>query len=306
MRMSWARQFAVTALVVMVDQVASRAQVNSETRIAGPSFSCPKPRDPLAQLVCDTPALSRFDLWFAETYQALRQQLGNQQQQMALRQEAIDFDRGVREICGIPMPQPVLGPPLPPVMPWAKDCVLQAYQRQQLSWKSRLTGVAAEEVAMSIEYRAQRQYALQELGLLTTTDPLTGVFGPLTRAAISQWQASSGRPETGLLGDTDAWDLPRAASDFLIAKQNQRQQEEDRRLAEQRAERRRVLVAKYGGHADAILAGVAQIGMEAEEVIAAKGDPQERLTIPPSFEIWVYYNNTRVAFTDGKVSHVGQ
>ena len=103
----------------------------------------------------------------------------------------------------------------------------------------RLTGIAAEEAAMSIEARAQLQSALQQMDLLTTTDPLTGVFGPLTRAAISQWQASTGRPVTGLLGDTDARDLPRAASALLIAKQIQIQQQMERRLAEQTAERRR-------------------------------------------------------------------
>jgi hypothetical protein len=305
MRTSWACRLAASALVLAVVDAASRAQTNVQAHIPGPSFSCPKPRDALAQLVCDTPALARFDLWFAETYQALRQQLDTPQQQTALRQEAVDFDRGVREACGVPPPQPASGPPPPLVPPWASGCVLQAYQRQQTLWSMRLTGIAAEEAAMPIEARAQLQSALQQMDLLTTTDPLTGVFGPLTRAAISQWQASSGRPVTGLLGNTDARDLPRAASDLLIAKQIQIQQQMERRLAEQTAERRRTLIAKYGDHADAILAGIAQIGMLPEEVIAAKGDPRDKLTIPPGYEIWVY-DNTRVSFTDGKVTHVGQ
>src|SRR4051812_14094697 len=72
------------------------AQLSSQSQTTGPSFPCPAPRDPLAQLICDTPALSRLDLAFVQTYQALRQQAADPIAQQAVRQEAVDLGVSVR------------------------------------------------------------------------------------------------------------------------------------------------------------------------------------------------------------------
>ena len=80
--------------------------------------------------------------------------------------------------------------------------------------------------------------------------------------------------------------------------------EDQRASAVQRQTRRQDLVAKYGDRAEAIIAGNAQIGMTQEEVLEAKGAPTRKSPIPPDYEVWVY-DNYRVAFTDGKVTHAG-
>jgi hypothetical protein len=286
------------------------AQSQLQHQIAGPSFTCPTPRDPLAQLICDTPALSRFDLIFVQAYQALRQQLADPVLQQSLRQESLDFGRAVRLSCGIALSQSENSklPPPPPAPSGADNCVFQAYQQQRAIWSSRLTGPAAEEAARPIEQQIMLQSALQRLRYLSTTDSFDGVFGTLTRAAIIAWQSSNGRQAIGLLGNTDAQDLMQAASDYVDNKEDQRKAmslEDQRAAAVQRETRRQDLIAKYGDHAEAIIAGKAQIGMTQEEVLEAKGNPARKSPLPPNYEVWVY-DHYRVAFTDGKVTHAGQ
>ena len=200
----------------------TEAQSQLQRQLTGPSFNCPIPRDPLAQLICDTPELSRFDLLFTQTYQALRQQLAEPVLQQSLRQESLDFGRAVRSACGIAFAQSAnsKSPIPPPAPPGAGSCVFQAYQRQRAIWHGRLFGAAAEEAARPLEQQIKLQTALQNMKLLSTTDALVGVFGPLTRAAITAWQLSTGRQGTGLLGNTDARDLLQAASVYVDTNPN--------------------------------------------------------------------------------------
>jgi peptidoglycan hydrolase-like protein with peptidoglycan-binding domain len=307
----------VCLTVLLLLCTSAYAQVQFQRQVPGPSFPCPTPRDPLAQLICDTPELSRFDLVFVQTYQALRQQLADPLLQQSLRKETLDFGRAVRFSCGIALAQSENSnlPPPPPAPSGASFCVLQAYQRQRTMWASRLTGAAAEEAARSIERQVMLQNALTRLKYLSATESFDGVFGTLTRSAITSWQLATGREATGLLGNTDAQGLMQAASDY-VATNNDPQplpSLEDQKAAAVQREikrqdlvvRRQNLAAKYGDVADAIIAGIAQIGMTPEMVIEARGTPIKKITLPPNYEIWVY-NQYRVAFTDGKVTHVGQ
>jgi len=166
----------------------------------GPSFPCPAPSDPLANLICSDPSLSRVDLSFVQAYQALRQQLGNSGEK-ELRQEAVAFTEMVRSQCHVP-PSDSVSTFVP--LPGTKPCIDSEYMAQRRAWKSRLTGPAAEEAARPLELHITLQADLQGLGFLPANEPIDGVYGPATRRAILAWQFSIGRPVTGFLGDADA------------------------------------------------------------------------------------------------------
>ena len=173
--------------------------------VVGPSFPCPQPHDPLAQLFCTVPDLARLDLVFVQTYQALRQQL-TPAGQTALRREAVEFGLAVRADCGIAGAETDSpSAPFPPAAPpEAVPCVAHEYIAQRAKWAARLTGAAAEEANRSLEQQAILQSKLQHLGFLPPTEKVDAVFGTDTRAAIEAWQAARGLPVTGLLSDHDA------------------------------------------------------------------------------------------------------
>jgi peptidoglycan hydrolase-like protein with peptidoglycan-binding domain len=173
--------------------------------VTGPSFSCPQPRDPLAQLICTTPALALLDMRFVQTYEALYQQVGPAGDP-AIRRADLDFGMAVRSKCGIGLsqasnPSPT---PLPPAPVGSADCVAPAYQEQIDIWTGQLLGPAAQEAARPIADQVALQGRLQTLGFLPAQSQLDGVFGHGTRAAIIRWQTNTNRVPTGLLGDDDA------------------------------------------------------------------------------------------------------
>jgi hypothetical protein len=300
------RSIAVAGFLVCLGPSA-HAQSSPQLQITGPSFPCPAPRDPLAQLICDTPTLSRLDLAFVQTYQALRQQLAEPALQSALRQESVDFGSAVRSACGIALAQSANSKAAipPPAPPEAGKCVIQAYERQRAAWQSILTGSAAEEAARPIEQQVALQSALQRLQFLSPTDAVDGVFGGATRAAIIAWQTSVGREATGLLGNTDAQVLMQATATAASADEQQKAlREEQNRTAEQREARLRELRIKFGERAEIIIAGNVLMGMTKEEVLEAKGKPNRMDSIPPNYELWAYFPD-RIAFTDGRVTHSG-
>jgi hypothetical protein len=77
------------------------SQINPLT---GPSFPCPKPQDPLAELFCTSPQLALLDMQFVKTYDALHQQIGPAGDE-ALRQEDVQLELTIRSRCGIALPQ---------------------------------------------------------------------------------------------------------------------------------------------------------------------------------------------------------
>ncbi|HEB87486.1 MAG TPA: DUF4179 domain-containing protein [Gammaproteobacteria bacterium] len=73
----------------------------------------------------------------------------------------------------------------------------------------------------------------------------------------------------------------------------------------QKVARHRELIAKYGAKiASDIEARRVRIGMTKEATIAAIGKPNSREVVPPSNELWSY-GTKRIAFTNGKVTYVG-
>ena len=170
----------------------------------GPSFPCPQPKDPLAQLICTTPQLAMLDMQFVQTYEALYQQAGAAGQS-GIRQMDVDSELNIRAKCGIALAQPHSSSVTPPPAPPGADACVDALEERQISqWKGMLQGPALEEANRPIQDQVALQARLQTLGFLSSSDPLDGAFGPATRVAITNWQASQERLPTGILGDADA------------------------------------------------------------------------------------------------------
>ena len=186
------------ATVCWVSGAARAESVPTAQSRLGPSFPCPSPRDPLAQLICSSPDLSQADLRYVQAYQALRAQLNPSGQSM-LRQEAVAFNQTVRSECGIGAPDSGKV-----ASQAAIPCVLQHYLTQRNVMASRLTGSAAEEAARPLMTHLALQADLKALGFLPPDAEVDGVYGPVTRTAILQWQQSRGRPLTPHLGNLDA------------------------------------------------------------------------------------------------------
>ena len=182
----------VTLMVVLLaTPIAAKAQV-------GPSFPCPQPNDPLANLICSSPALSRDDLKMVQAYQALWFSLSTSGRD-DLIQQSIAFTENVTDGCGIPTRGSGLSA-LPSVIP----CVDEYYRRQRDVYAARLTGAPAQEVNRPLAQHTALQQDLQALGFLPRDAAIDGDYGPATRAAIEAWQQSRGLDVTGFLGDADA------------------------------------------------------------------------------------------------------
>lgn len=172
----------------------------------GPSFPCPSPRDPLAQLICSSPELSEADLRYVQAYQALRAQ-ADPSGRTTLRQEAVTFNQTVRARCGIGASDS--GKTADPT---AIPCVLQLYLAQRNRLAARLSGPAAEEAARPLQAHLGLQADLKALGFLPPDSAIDGVYGPATRTAILEWQQSRGRPLMPVIGNADAAALNQQAA----------------------------------------------------------------------------------------------
>ncbi len=172
----------------------------------GPSFDCHRAQQPLAQMLCADPELSRTDLRFAQAYFALLRQVGDSGKG-ELKQAELQFLEAVQQQCGIPRTGPVV-----PQSEASRNCVKNAYEKQRSIWVSRLTSLSLEEADRPVERHIALQRSLQQLGFLPADAVIDGVYGTGTRQAIAEWQRSLNRNATGLLGDADALVLEQQAS----------------------------------------------------------------------------------------------
>ncbi len=197
MRTTFAAFFILISVLCCASAARAHAGVRDQPRF-DPSFPCPSPRDPLAQLICSSPELSEADLRYIQAYYALRGQTGPGSHN-ALRDEAIAFTRSVRAECGVPEVGSSRMPGADAIL-----CVERRYDEQRRDLISRLTGAAAQEAARPLRDHLGLQADLQTLGFLPPDAAIDGVYGTGTRAAIQTWQRVHGRPVTGLLSDADA------------------------------------------------------------------------------------------------------
>jgi hypothetical protein len=86
------------------------------------------------------------------------------------------------------------------------NCVVDAYRRRAAQYRHDLHGLALAEARSSLDERIQIHEALFDKGFMKPrfpgyTSKPDGEFGPNTRAAIKDFQASIGEPRTGFLSE---------------------------------------------------------------------------------------------------------
>lgn len=187
----------LASLVILVALILG----SSQARAVGPSFDCSKAATTEQHIICSDPALSRSEMEFIQAYYALRQEVGSGGWE-ALKREDLIFLAHASDLCGISN-----SAPLPADMPTLAHCLSQAFTSQRNVWLSRLSRPASEEARRPVEQHVALQRVLQQQGYLPSTEIIDGVYGAATRAAILNWQKSSGREETGFIDDSDAHDL---------------------------------------------------------------------------------------------------
>ena len=172
----------------------------------GPSFDCHAAQQPLAQMLCSDPDLSRTDLRFAQAYFALLRQVGEAGKR-ELKREDLQFLEAVQRKCGIPTSGPSA-----PQSEASQNCVKSAYEAQRAVWVLRLTSPFSEEANRPIERHVSLQRLLQQLGFLPAEALINGVYGAGTRDAISKWQTAQAHSVTGVLADAEAQALEQQTS----------------------------------------------------------------------------------------------
>jgi hypothetical protein len=189
--------------------------------VAGPSFNCSAARDTLARLICSDSRLSRLDLAFVQSFQALQQQLDDIGRR-DLRFEANDFQNTVYDRCQLvrdltgstPLPSNSVG------------CVADLY-------------TAAQEAARPLPLHVALQRDLQLLGYLPAGAVIDGNYGTATRGAIIAWQSRRGLQQDGLLGDAAASLLQQDVAQALAAQARQDQALIDLQAHRQQADQAR-------------------------------------------------------------------
>jgi hypothetical protein len=172
----------------------------------GPSFDCHAVQQPLAQMLCSDPDLSRTDLRFGQAYFALLKQVGEPGKR-ELKAEDLQFLEAVQRQCSIP-----LAGQAAPQSEASRNCVKSAYEAQRAVWLLRLSPPFSEEANRPIERHAAMQRLLQQLGFLPPDAVMDGVYGAGTRDAISKWQSAHSRNITGVLSNSDAQALEEEVS----------------------------------------------------------------------------------------------
>jgi uncharacterized protein YecT (DUF1311 family) len=201
-----ARRRIAVSTTLIAGVIALIGVDNATAEQIGPSFDCHSAQQPLAQMLCSDPDLSRTDLRFAQAYFALLKQVGDAGKAQ-LKQEDLQFLDAVQRQCGVPSTGQAL-----PKSEASRNCVKNAYEAQRTLWVLRLTPPFSEEANRPIERHIALQRSLQQLGFLPADAAMDGVYGAGTRDAISKWQSAQGRSVTGVLGDADAKPLDALAA----------------------------------------------------------------------------------------------
>ena len=175
----------------------------------GPPFDCEKAKSPIEHVICADPGLGRLDLEMVQAYYVLRHALPEQRPTM--RQEMIDFSRGVVERCRLGDS----GAIAPRAIRAAVPCVSGEYRHERDRWRERvgqtLAGFGREEALRPIDEHVALQRQLQTAGYISSDETADGVYGAKTRTAIAALQSAEGLPGDGLMSRATAERLARRA-----------------------------------------------------------------------------------------------
>lgn len=176
--------------------------VAGSDRSLGPSFDCEKATTPLPLMICEDAGLRRLDLEMARPFYALRHL--HPDDAAALRAESNELVKRTLEACRIPETGRV-GSGL---RARAVPCIAAAYGRQRDAWAARVnrdgSAGARQEIARPISDHVRLQEALRATGGLSGDAPADGVYGGVTRRAVTAFAEAEGLPGDGFLSNAVA------------------------------------------------------------------------------------------------------
>jgi S1-C subfamily serine protease len=161
----------------------------------GPSFDCGTKavaEQPLAQMICANRELAYWELSYVIAYQALRE-AAIPDQRKAMVAEANALVVALNDRCDLPRSGALQRPPTDQEV----NCIKALFQQEKHTLVEHAMGMAREEALLEPADTIAIQKALQAQSYLSRTDAVDGVFGPVTRKAISAWQRDHALRESG-------------------------------------------------------------------------------------------------------------
>ena len=191
-------------------RVVQATKSASPARDLGPSFDCDRANTPLPILICEDASLRRGDLEMARAFYALRHLKPDAGAE--LKVESNDLVKRTLEACRVPETGKVTAALRAKAVP----CIAAAYKRQNDSWAGRVRRdgppSARQELERPIEEHVRLQEALRNAGQLPADATADGVYGSVTRRAITAFAEAEGLPGDGFLGNALASRLGRGTS----------------------------------------------------------------------------------------------
>lgn len=176
----------------------------------GPSFDCERANTPLPILVCEDAGLRRVDLEMARAFYALRHLKPDAGAE--LKVESNDLVKRTIDTCRIPETGKVTAALRAKAIP----CIAATYKRQNDAWAVRVRRdgppSARQELDRPIEEHFRLQESLRSAGHLSADSVVDGVYGSITRRAITAFAEAEGLPSDGFLGNGLASRLGRGSS----------------------------------------------------------------------------------------------
>ncbi|TXN73033.1 hypothetical protein FV230_02735 [Methylobacterium sp. WL6] len=191
-------------------RVVQASKSVSPARDLGPSFDCERANTPLPILICEDANLRRTDLEMARAFYALRHLKPDAGAE--LKAESNDLVKRTIEACRVPETGKVTAA----LRAKGGPCIAAAYKRQNDVWAGRVRRdgppSARQELERPIEEHVRLQEALRNAGQLPPDATADGVYGGVTRRAITAFAEAEGLPGDGFLGTALASRLGRGTS----------------------------------------------------------------------------------------------
>jgi S1-C subfamily serine protease len=143
-------------------------------------------------MICANRELAYWELSYVIAYQALREG-ATAEQRKAMLAEANALVVALNDRCDLPRSGALHRPPTEQEV----NCIKALFQQEKRTLVERTMGMAREEALLEPPDTVAIQKALQAQSYLSRTDTIDGVFGPVTRKAISAWQRDHAIRESG-------------------------------------------------------------------------------------------------------------